>query len=328
MSEAFEYTPPGRHLECNLCGSSQSRILLSAEKRVHAPQHVVTYRYCTRCSLVYLDLDYEEWMPRYVEAHGAYDKAYHRSYFDQEAEETASVIEHLESIWPQIRQGQARAMADVGAGAGGSLSTFHSLGWRVTGVEPGRAQAEFARASNGLELKQEPYREATFPPDSLDLLYAYHALEHLPRPYEALRNFYRHLKPGGKLYVEVPNVMDTCITQLGFGHVSLFSPRTLTQSARLGGFEVLRCLDRSRFPTFGIGLFCEKPREDRRNGTPDAEPAYAPIGPSWKRDPEWILRWKLWYAFHAGRGREALSWRVPLRLLWKVGRSLWAPTTS
>ena len=85
---------------------------------------------------------------------------------------------------------------------------------------------------------------------------------------------------------------------------------------------MLAWADRSAHPTFGIGVLCQKPAGTHPNRPASTAP-YLPIGSSWRRDPRWLLRWKLWYAFHAGRGREALSWRAPFRILWAMGKSLW-----
>lgn len=40
----------------------------------------------------------------------------------------------------------------------------------------------------------------------------FHTLEHLPNPVEYLRELKKHLKPGGKLFIEVPNVEDVLVS--------------------------------------------------------------------------------------------------------------------
>src|ERR1700741_2375049 len=52
------------------------------------------------------------------------------------------------------------------------------------------------------DLNKYPY---PFPDSSFDLAEAYHVLEHLDRPFDAMREFHRILRPGGRLLVRVPH---------------------------------------------------------------------------------------------------------------------------
>lgn len=310
----------GQHTCCNLCGSEESRIVLRAHKRVHAPQHLVIYRRCSRCSFVFLDLDYERWLPTYeaLMARASDDEL--RRYALIEEEETWSVVRDLERVYPAIRTGRGRAMADIGCGAGGGLRVYRSLGWQAMGVECASEPAAFARSSGGFEVKTERYTRASLPEGSLDFLYCYHTLEHLPQPYRALSDFYWHVRPGGLLYVEVPDVKDVNVYTLGFGHVSMFSRRTLRQALDACGFEVLQRFDRSDCPdSFGIGVLCRKPERDGAQGR---EGAYLPQErlASWWKDSFLTLRWSLWYAFHVGRGRDAVSWRACVGIPWVAAK--------
>ncbi len=304
---------------CNLCGSVQSHIILQGHKRVHSPRHLVIYRYCLRCSFIFLDLDYDQWLSTYYRdcrEHSSLEEL--RQYADQEEEETWSVIQDVERVYPSIREGHGKVAADIGAGAGGSLRVYRSMGWHVTGVEAGKRQVEFAKTSEGLNVQCGIYSDISFEPETIDWIHCYHTLEHLTQPYRALRCFYRHLKPKGLLYVEVPNVIDTSIYQLGFDHLSMFSPGTLRQSLEACGFQVLHLCDRSHYPTFGIGFLCRKmERSSTGDQTADLDGPYislSSISP-WSPDHWFPLQWKLWYAFYIGRGREALTWRAPIGLL-------------
>ncbi len=311
LVQGLEPVHPGQHLQCNLCGSEDTSIILQAAKRIHAPQHLVIYRYCRDCSFVSLDLDYDAWLATYAQGPEAQRPEDLAGYARQQREETESVIREISKVDPEILTGRERLLADIGAGAGGALSAYQALGWRTVGVEIGRPQSLFARRTLGMDVRGNSYDRSSFQPESLDFIHCYHTLEHLPQPCRTLNDFYAHLKPGGGLYVEVPNLLDTSVYQLGFGHVSLFSPGTLRQALTSCGFQAIHLFDRSRFPTYGIGALCRKP-------SPAARPAGAePTLPrhrlsGWRRDPKPILRWKLWYGFHAGRGREAFT---PMALL-------------
>lgn len=311
---------PGQHIRCNLCGASDSRVLLTGRKRIHSPQHLVIYRYCMRCSFVFLDLDYDLWIPTYEYQVSSQDDVYFEGGDRQQDGEAVSVIEDVARVYPAIRDGRGRTVADIGAGVGGSLRPYRAMGWNVTGVEYGRPQALYAQR-NGIPVKNELYQASTYPPGSLDFIHCYHVLEHLALPYAAIRNFHTHLKTGGYLYVEVPNVLDTSIYQLGFGHVTMFSPTTLSQTLTAAGFDVISQLDRSNCGTFGMGFLC---RASERQPAVGEDTSYLPVAAlgRWQKDARPRVWWRSWYAFHIGRGREALTWRAPVKMAWRLYRPL------
>jgi len=77
--------------------------------------------------------------------------------------------------------------------------TLRAAGWEVLNVVPGEHVDHVGRAE---DLSQ-------FPDDEFDAIYASHVLEHLaPRgPLETgLREWHRVLRPGGRLYVSVPDL--------------------------------------------------------------------------------------------------------------------------
>jgi len=309
----------GQQTVCNLCGSAYTQVLLSARKQLHAPQHWVIYRLCKRCGLTFLDLDYTVWLATYADDMAEHSADALERYSAQEETETQSALHDIARLLPDIQVGRGRQMVDVGAGAGGSLRAFQGLGWEATGVEVAQAPAHFAREQLGLTVLQEPYTRATLKAESVDFLYSYHTLEHLPRPYRTLTDFYLHLKPGGHLYVEVPDVRDLNIYHMGFGHISMFTPRLLHQCLEACGFEIIAPLDRSWTPnSFGPGFLCLKPARAKTKELNLIRSDYLPPEQllRWSGESAWALRWQLWYGFHIGRGGEAFSWRAPLNILW------------
>ena len=93
---------------------------------------------------------------------------------------------------------------DVGCGSGDYLHLMRAKGWSVRGVEPSSFGAlEGSRA--GLDIFNGTILEANFASDSFDYVRANHSVEHMPNPVEVLSEFYRIVKPGGKVFVGVPN---------------------------------------------------------------------------------------------------------------------------
>jgi SAM-dependent methyltransferase len=94
---------------------------------------------------------------------------------------------------------------DIGCGSGEYLQRMRAKGWNVTGVEPSIFGAEEGR-HNGLNIFHGTLHEAKFAPNSFDYIRSNHSFEHVPNPLEILDEIYRILKPGGKLFVGIPNI--------------------------------------------------------------------------------------------------------------------------
>ena len=68
-----------------------------------------------------------------------------------------------------------------------------------------------------------------------------HVFEHVRRPLETLRHMHGLLKPGGVLFIEVPNTSDLNMFYdlLLFEHLYHFTPETLAWLLSREGFEVV-----------------------------------------------------------------------------------------
>lgn len=132
---------------------------------------------------------------------------------------------------------------DLGAGGGELLYLLRSLGYEASGIEPNEGYGEFARTVLGLSVQLGGYQEAKVEPGSMDVVTAFHVVEHLEHPVEAMRVMKSWLRPGGQLLVEVPNVASTCQwpgSRFHFAHLYNFSPKTLPMAGRMAGLEVVR----------------------------------------------------------------------------------------
>jgi 2-polyprenyl-3-methyl-5-hydroxy-6-metoxy-1,4-benzoquinol methylase len=93
---------------------------------------------------------------------------------------------------------------DVGCGNGEILDQYRALGWRTSGIEPGPESAELAR-SKGHSIITGFVEEAGLPAESFNAITLWDALEHIPNPEVVLREIFRLLVPGGRVYIHVPN---------------------------------------------------------------------------------------------------------------------------
>lgn len=119
--------------------------------------------------------------------------------------------------WPKDRvqaivavEGKGESILDIGCGSGYLLYQFRDRFKQLLGLE---------YSQNRLKQAQTNLQDFAFVPihgtaenlseiktDSMDHIISADTIEHIPDVYEAMREMYRVLKPGGKLVINTPNI--------------------------------------------------------------------------------------------------------------------------
>jgi SAM-dependent methyltransferase len=136
---------------------------------------------------------------------------------------------------------------DIGCGNGWVLSQYKHKGWEVAGVEPSKVAAEIGNKA-GLNIYNGTLLDAAFPSDKFDFVRSNHSFEHIFNPNEVLDEIYKILKPGGKLFIGIPNYagMNSKLAKkywyfLGAPvHTFNYSPRNIKQLLKRHNFEVTK----------------------------------------------------------------------------------------
>lgn len=192
---------------------------------------------CGRCGLIFpnpmpvpakgLDQHYEMPPDDYFHHHDINEKLHNMSQLLQQAHELI---------------GGTGSLLDVGAGRGELLLVARQQGWSVQGIEPSIVFADYAVRYSGVEVRRETIEDCGFPESSFDVVVVGGVLEHLYDPNETVKEIARVLRPGGVLFVDVPN-------EEGL----YFRVGNLYQKLRMRNWVVNIAPTFSPFHTFGFG---------------------------------------------------------------------------
>ncbi|MEJ5260484.1 MAG: class I SAM-dependent methyltransferase [Anaerohalosphaeraceae bacterium] len=228
---------------CIYCGHAQSRFCYAAES---IKGETFSLFHCLKCGAYFLFPRPDD---RQLERY--YDEAYYGS-------QTTKFLPAVEKVLDFFRQGRARAVSrfvrpparvlDVGCGNGRFLGYLIERGYEGYGVElPGRA-AQRAEQVSGIHLKIGTLEDGDFPKGFFDAVCLWHVFEHLPQPRKTLQTINSVLKPGGFLFLSMPNIR-SWQGRLFKGrwlhldpprHLVFFSPEGLVRVLSEQGFRLCR----------------------------------------------------------------------------------------
>jgi len=151
--------------------------------------------------------------------------------------------EDLVRRWAGPSGGVGRRVLEVGGGDGFFAALLQAEGFEVTLIDPAPKACRVARERGIARVIEGYLDDQTFSGETFDAVVARHVLEHVTRPIDFLSLLNRHLRPGGQLLVEIPN-LDGIVHNRRFQdfyaeHLSYFDPRSLTAALVGAGFEVL-----------------------------------------------------------------------------------------
>lgn len=131
-----------------------------------------------------------------------------RKQYHKELDETGFVDQHVVSAIGNI---SGQAILDVGSGSGWQAVAIAIRGAKTHGVEPDlggvNASIERARRYPGIsaEFRQGSAEHIPYDSNMFDAVISFHTIEHVQEVDKALKEMYRVLRPGGRLYIETTN---------------------------------------------------------------------------------------------------------------------------
>lgn len=127
--------------------------------------------------------------------------------------------------WLQEVHPEAGTVVDVGCGAGAFLALCRERGWTGVGFDQSAQAVAYAR-TRGLDVSEQGWPACSLPDGSVDAVTFINVLDHLRDPFAALQEAQRILRPGGLLYIRVPNGalhtrLMAPLSVMGFGNLPI-----------------------------------------------------------------------------------------------------------
>jgi len=243
------------HVNCDFCGSSEARVLFRGSDRMFPKNDALfSVQQCFSCGLLYLQprpTTHEELLAMYPPEYDSYvnlDKKWQIA--------LRKLVWRGELLDIRKRIGSEGNVLEIGCATGEYLNALREKGVQnVTGVEFSPQAAELARTRYEMSIVTGDLFDGHFPDSAFDAIVMRHVLEHIPSPFETLREINRIIKPGGWLFLSLPNpdsleaklFKENWLDHDVPRHLFNFPPATLRKMLSRTGFEQYR-IDYSNTP--------------------------------------------------------------------------------
>ncbi|MBL7864396.1 MAG: class I SAM-dependent methyltransferase [Cyclobacteriaceae bacterium] len=242
-------------VHCPVCDSTGPREKYQVADRHYGNKGLFTYTICVGCQLEFFDP-----MPSNDELMKFYPEESYYAYsmgMPQKESSWKTLFRKILFLGYRTKDphfNEPGRLLDIGCGSGWFMYEMREKGWEVMGVEPSHAGAETGRKAN-LDIHEGDLLSTSYSSDYFDYIRLNHAFEHIPDPAEVLTEIRRILKPGGKVFIGVPNVASfnaKVFRQYWYYlgapvHTFNYSHRTLPMLAKKLGFKNVRVLFNSNF---------------------------------------------------------------------------------
>jgi 2-polyprenyl-3-methyl-5-hydroxy-6-metoxy-1,4-benzoquinol methylase len=213
---------------CPTCGGSDSRTELEKD-------HLAVVR-CASCDLVYVTPTFDEAHYKRVYASAEYqDIVRDLGIKSHEYRVRRFGAERVELMGRHLPGVARPRYLDVGCSTGFVVEAARDRGWTAVGLDLNPSAVEYGRG-RGLDLRAVALEDAGFEPGSFDAVSLFDVLEHLLDPLRTLRASARLLRPGGIVFLYVPNYDSASRMLMGkhahfiwpTHHLNYYTPATIT----------------------------------------------------------------------------------------------------
>lgn len=155
-------------------------------------------------------------------------------------------------------------LLDLGAGTGGFASVMQRSGWTVSALEPDEAARSKAAELYALSL-EDSSKLFELEASKFDAITLWHVIEHVHPLHAYVEQLKKILKPGGIIFIAVPNYTsyDASLYKQFWAaydtprHLYHFSPTAMQQLLQLHGLHLM-AIKPMWFDSFYVSLLSEK----------------------------------------------------------------------
>ena len=255
------------YTHCPVCGSSSINPLLTVKDHSVSGEEFVIWQ-CENCSLRFTqDIPDESSMGPY------YQSADYISHSNTSQGLVNSLYQKVRKYTLQQkasliigRTASKGSLLDIGAGIGAFLNEMKKRGWDVTGIEPDEGARAQSSHLFGINLLL-PSEIKNLRPGTFDAITLWHVLEHVEPLHDYVQLLKQLLKPGGRIFIAVPNyqALDAAIYRNYWAaydvprHLYHFTPKAVQVLMQNHGLKVSE-IKPMWFDAFYISLLSSKYR--------------------------------------------------------------------
>jgi 2-polyprenyl-3-methyl-5-hydroxy-6-metoxy-1,4-benzoquinol methylase len=165
----------------------------------------------------------------------------------------------------------AGKILDIGCGTGAFLRTMQEAGWQVTGLEPDATARQKAKELYQLDVESAE-NLFSLPAETFDAITMWHVLEHVHLLHDYISQATKLLKPGGKLFIAVPNYTsdDEKVYKQYWAaydvprHLYHFSPQAMQKLLELHGINI-NSMKPMWYDSFYVSMLSEQYKNGKSN---------------------------------------------------------------
>jgi len=193
--------------QCINCSGSNFSFVYAAKDRFHKLPGKFEIVRCQECGIYYTNPQLPE---------NAIEEYYPENYicFVPTIDEESNSLKRFDQLVAMSKRrkqiekrivGNVGKILDVGCATGIFLNEMKNHGWDCYGVEPNEKAALYAREKLDVPINNGTLDDSQFPDNYFDVITLWDVLEHVREPNVTLAECYRIIKPGGLIFLSLPN---------------------------------------------------------------------------------------------------------------------------
>jgi 2-polyprenyl-3-methyl-5-hydroxy-6-metoxy-1,4-benzoquinol methylase len=261
------------YTQCPVCDSANIAPALTVQDYTVSQQKFAVW-HCSNCALRFTQqVPPEHAIGPYYKSdtyisHSDTKKGFINSLYHLVRKRTLQAKQNLITTETGIQQG---TVLDIGCGTGAFLHTMQTAGWQIMGLEPDDIARAKAKELYNLQ-PQSPENLFNLPAQYFNAITMWHVLEHVHELHAYIKQLAQIVKPGGKIFVAVPNYTSKDAATYGQywaaydvpRHLYHFSPSAMRQLLAKHGLRI-KAIKPMWFDSFYVCMLSEQYKNGKGN---------------------------------------------------------------